>query len=371
MESQNPSPGSSKEEEPLVGWRHAGLVAQLSDGKVVRLGFESMTFPYVFGVRAEAFCREGRHRAPNPECGCGLYMMKGRRRIESGGYSGFVARPHNVLLQVAASGTVIEGERGFRASVQTVLKVVAPPLCRRVGSCRRRTAGFAPTDEKVISKGASWVRLVPVCSKHAPSAFVSLRDTEHMLGVVVAPAPPQHAFRLTAAYEHALEPFLVSLGVHASILTKLVTLLGVLAVHNPALWPLLAVAALFGLSAAAWTLRFPIKEGLFQVASLSQARLHAVTTVAASFFLGLGSAVLVALLFDMAGWSFASALFVAVAECFVVSRPQAWVLAQVLRWVRRDLAHVPSPPAVLRWVVTVSAAAASLAAVWAAAVLFT
>lgn len=179
---------------PFDAWRQAGLVGRVAaDGSVVEVAFQSMNRPDLFGVFAEAYCRDQLHTAPHRHCSCGFYALTDRDLIASGAYAGHVSRPHNVLLKVALSGTVVEGRSGLRASHQTVRSLDVADRCSR-GYCRNAPAAVIPEEVQAISVSGRWVSLVPVCQRHRKrSQGVTLRELSDLLGgipVAVQPPPP-------------------------------------------------------------------------------------------------------------------------------------------------------------------------------------
>lgn len=169
------------------GWRIAGLVGVVAqDGRLTQVGFEAMNRPDLFGVEADAFCRRANHPAPAPGCGCGFYSL---REPESALARPFLdaasRRPHDVLLRVALSGTVVESTRGWRASHQTVRQVFVSPRCHR-GSCDVPPSMLLPSAVVTLDTVGRWMRLLPVCSRHSELVFAPVAHP----GLSAPPPPP-------------------------------------------------------------------------------------------------------------------------------------------------------------------------------------
>jgi len=188
--------------EPLYGWRSAGLVGLVGrDGQVSKLAFRSVNRSDLFGFRAEAFCRDHNHPAPNPNCRCGFYSLKSRSRIVEGRYDGVDDIPGEVLLHVALAGEVIEGEDGYRAAIQIVESVEVHPLCAAPG-CEARTRWLRPGTIEAINQEGRWMALIPVCEHHA-TAYVDAED--------FGPAGEAHHRPITVADAARLAPVPVTL----------------------------------------------------------------------------------------------------------------------------------------------------------------
>jgi hypothetical protein len=141
--------------EPIVGWRLWHVVER--DG---RLCLVSPLYRTRWSPRRElvAACRRGlepgvalytvpkrRHDAPDPSCGCGLYG--GRAAADATAYMTrfFKSREdvlHGVVGTVSLWGTVVEGERGWRASYAYPREIFVPVPVRKsrllpIGGLRR------------------------------------------------------------------------------------------------------------------------------------------------------------------------------------------------------------------------------------------
>lgn len=176
----------SEDALPFRGWRAAGLVALIAaDGSVRQLAFESLNQPDIFGVEADAICRQRFHRAPAESCSCGFYALADRNQILSGTFSGALSRDHNVILSVAMSGLVVEGTRGLRASHQTVTGVEVASRCT---FCPNPTTHLTPSSPLFTVPDGRWFTLIPVCGKHLPRNVPQLRgmpleEVEERLGI--------------------------------------------------------------------------------------------------------------------------------------------------------------------------------------------
>lgn len=190
MSSANDAPET---EELLLGYRHAGLVAGLdSSGDIVEIGFSALNEPNIFGVNATAVCRTNlTHTPPHDNHSCGFYSLKDSVPILSGRYSGMVARPYNVLLEVLPYGEILEGAKGMRSAAQAVREVTFADTCQ-LGSisdsnCAAKATHFILHPEAVnITPNRRWTPLIPACVSCAPPErhrVLSFVDAEQLLGV--------------------------------------------------------------------------------------------------------------------------------------------------------------------------------------------
>jgi hypothetical protein len=133
--------------EPVVGWR-TWLVVKERDALVLR----SVVFETVWRPRRELVARcEARrgllwrrlrnkpHETPSVSCECGIYAAREIAHVAGylTVYEDLLRRSvvHRVLGQVSLWGTVVEGERGWRASHAYPARIYVPPrgtACRRV-----------------------------------------------------------------------------------------------------------------------------------------------------------------------------------------------------------------------------------------------
>jgi hypothetical protein len=131
--------------EPPRGFKAARLVAHPASGEASFLG---VTLGGRYGVETDASCevlagtlppsrRWGRrqlpelHDAPDLDCTCGFYAFHDRdSALELLSVRPPISRVLGlILLEVDLSGTVIEFDRGYRASRQQVLGVQVPRWC--------------------------------------------------------------------------------------------------------------------------------------------------------------------------------------------------------------------------------------------------
>lgn len=192
----------------LVGWRRAGLVGLLDGGQIVQVAFESVNQSDLFGRRALAVCRTSHHTPPDPRCSCGFYALKERAPIRDGEHAGFAPRLSDVMLRVRLSGSVVEGERGLRASHQTVERVEMPALCTWGGCDRTPTRLYASSETAAINLSGRWVRLHPICGSCSPdrdAITLDLKRLPDLSGVAdvalvedFAPIPPKPPRRTSA-----------------------------------------------------------------------------------------------------------------------------------------------------------------------------
>lgn len=240
--SHHPQQGGRQNEQPdethllpFNGWRHAGLVGRYDKkGRLVEIAFEAMNQPDIFGVDDHAVCREKDHPAPADRCRCGFYSLKDRNQVVAGGYAGYGARFHNVLLKVSLSGTVIEGENGIRASHQTVRRIEIPNRC--VFNCDKEAEYVVAQGTAAIVPGSKWQRLAPACYQHAKAIDIlmgdirrragrphtlstPIRHLEHIAGVPVRAVPPERIASRTeeqiraAALKQAIRNATIALAV--------------------------------------------------------------------------------------------------------------------------------------------------------------
>lgn len=157
--------------DPFIGWKSLRVV--LANNGLALKGARDV--PY--GVDAHAICNawgflgKSQHEAPRWDCYCGFYALAERpKEFEYGSF----------LAQVELFGTVIEGERGWRASRQRVLSLFALRRCAFV-ECSNVAEGF-----QVGSDGSVW----PSCADHAPFGLGSLADLRAKLGTEVRYVEP-------------------------------------------------------------------------------------------------------------------------------------------------------------------------------------
>lgn len=105
----------------VVGWRSW----QIRDPGLARLRSPlQVSTEWLPGAPQIARCELQGHPAPNPDCTCGLYAAR-----DPGGVGGVGFGRVTVLGCVALWGTVVEGERGWRAGLgQPVLLFCGPAL---------------------------------------------------------------------------------------------------------------------------------------------------------------------------------------------------------------------------------------------------
>lgn len=155
--------------DPFIGWKSLRVV--LDNNGLALKGAGGV--PY--GVDAHAICNawgswtllgKSQHEAPRWDCYCGFYGLAERpKEFEYGSF----------LAQVELFGTVIEGERGWRASRQRVLSLFALRRCAFV-ECSNVAEGF-----QVESDGSVWSS----CADHALFGLGSLADLRAKLGTEV------------------------------------------------------------------------------------------------------------------------------------------------------------------------------------------
>jgi hypothetical protein len=161
--------------EPVLGWR-VWLVVQ--DAGELRLA--SVLYPSVWQVRKEfvAECgpgggtRPAPHRAPGGFCRCGIYAAASVEEAASyfdGRGSGTLGEVYRVIGQVALWGSVIEGDRGWRASHGYPHALYVP--ARSLTGASRLTPGevaLALTDYGVPVELLDAVTKRRVCASLAP-----------------------------------------------------------------------------------------------------------------------------------------------------------------------------------------------------------
>ena len=167
--------------EPVIGWR-AWALAQTPAGEpeLRPIIYSGETWPAREVARATCppHARSG-HRAPDPDCTCGLYAVDGLDRLPA-----VTGRDVTVIGSVALWGTMVEHDSGFRAELgyPDRLRLVCA-TCWHAGAFSPDVVGVART-----SRGT----LLGLCERHARGAG----DTE--------PTPRELERELLSAY--AVDP---------------------------------------------------------------------------------------------------------------------------------------------------------------------
>lgn len=188
----------------VVGWR----TWQLRDPEVARLRSPlQVATAWPAGTHLAARCELHGHPAPDPDCTCGLYAARDPADVGGIGYG------VTVLGCVALWGTVIEGERGWRAGAgRPVVLFCGPALAEPVraelaGSYgapvhRLRRPVAVAVEQPGIARAAERVRVVAGGSP--PDAGLlddAARAFDAACGPPDAPAPPtrRHRFAVGTA----------------------------------------------------------------------------------------------------------------------------------------------------------------------------
>ena len=150
-----------QQEDTYVGFKTSRLVA---DGG--RLRIKGMTGK-VYDIDATAACGAGgTHKAPERQCSCGFHaLIDAPSNWEYGGFR----------TTVELFGTVIRGERGWRAERQRVLKVEARQECE-VSGHKEKAVGFTLDKSGVI---------IAVCEDHAVLSYATPAELTGKLGTKV------------------------------------------------------------------------------------------------------------------------------------------------------------------------------------------
>lgn len=172
-------------QDPVLGWKTLQVVP-IADTYLLKGPVD------LYGVDATATCRgpdrfqHPDHPSPDWGCRCGFYALAERPEFYE--YGIFLAR-------VELFGTVIEGDRGWRASRQRVLGLQARPICPFGDRCSR-PVGFL-TD---------YGHLFPVCAHHGHlykdlyrrTPLLTLADLSAAIGTEVTWGPdlPTHPSHL-------------------------------------------------------------------------------------------------------------------------------------------------------------------------------
>jgi hypothetical protein len=192
-----PERPSTKEREPIVGWRSWDL----SDGAAGPLLHPVGGSTEVWRPRAALIARcslgpfggrlRRRHEAPDPTCGCGIYAV--------GSIDAFERRrpawpPPPVIGTVSLWGRVVAHERGWRAerAYPARLRLVCP-MC----------AWFEPGPGRPVVVHGFLDRLYPLCERHRGG--IELFDTRRSAPTRVDPDALQA--RLLDAYAVDQLPF--------------------------------------------------------------------------------------------------------------------------------------------------------------------
>ena len=158
--------------EPIRAWKRADLAVCHAPDVPAEVHFEGIGIATHYGPDATAYHPgyddHGDHAAPDPTGGCrqcGFWAKSDRGEIDD--CSGIAT------LEVELFGTVVEHERGWRASRQRVLCVWVDHDCARCCDPNAKATGF-------------WVdsadNLSPRCAKCMPLGLVSLADVASLLG---------------------------------------------------------------------------------------------------------------------------------------------------------------------------------------------
>ena len=167
--------------EPVIGWRAWALARTPAGEPELRpIIYSGETWPAREVARATCppHARSG-HRAPDPDCTCGLYAVDGLDRLPA-----VVGRDVTVIGSVALWGTMVEHDSGFRAELGYPDRIrLVCGTCWQAGAFSPDVVGVAPT-----SRGT----LLGLCERHARG----VSDTE--------PAPRELEQRLLSTY--AVDP---------------------------------------------------------------------------------------------------------------------------------------------------------------------
>ena len=142
--------------EPVVGWRAWALGTSADGGPELRpIIYSGEMWPA--RERALAACPPHRslgHRAPEPDCSCGLYAVDALERLPA-----VTGRDVTVIGSVTLWGTIVEHDSGFRAELAypSTLRLVCGP-CWGSGVFSPGVVGVTST-----SRGT----LLAVCERHA------------------------------------------------------------------------------------------------------------------------------------------------------------------------------------------------------------
>ena len=121
-------------------------------------------------------------KVPVWECMCGFYALRSPREPASFRFPGSSTHPAQPsLLQVDLFGTVLEGERGFRASGQAVRSVTFAPRCGWCGAPTEKL-GMGPSLPSGVHS-AHLRYLEPLCSEHACSELYAPEVFQFRLGL--------------------------------------------------------------------------------------------------------------------------------------------------------------------------------------------
>ena len=167
----------------LIGYRYAHMVVHEEHPYFLSLYYES-----IFGQTSEAECRHVRavldHKAPKESCTCGYYSLLDPTVLPRVSLPEGFAGVNLYLLQVRLSGVIIEGERGWRAERQDVLKVWLPSRC---AVCNREATMLASHYEIGRSPYTAQndFSLIPMCDSHGANSGwrFTIAELRQKLGV--------------------------------------------------------------------------------------------------------------------------------------------------------------------------------------------
>lgn len=182
--------------EPVTAWR-AWALARTPDGQpeLRPIVYSGERWPAREAARAECppHARSG-HRAPDPDCTCGLYAVDGLDRLPA-----VKGRDVTVIGSVALWGTMVEHDSGFRAELGY------PDRLRLVcGTCWH--AGTFSPDVVGVSR-TSRGTLLALCERHARGASDAepeprVLEQELLSAYAVDPLPDDAVIAVAAAWSH-------------------------------------------------------------------------------------------------------------------------------------------------------------------------
>lgn len=165
--------------EAIVGWR---LWHVAERGGALRLRSPLYRTPWPPRMELVAVCRGGRHPSPDPVCGCGVYGS--RTATDAAAYltKFFKSRDdvlHRVIGTVSLWGTVVECERGWRASRAYPRRIYVPAPSRArliaIGGLRRPALPPAEIADALAEYGVP-VELVECSSLSELADTLTLRS---------------------------------------------------------------------------------------------------------------------------------------------------------------------------------------------------